>query len=215
VAERYEPLPGIVGLPGWIWRKLPPAGRVALAALPVLVVALVLLLGPGIDESKEERARSEAQRLAQLRAKRVEQLRAEQQPRFRRGTPAGASLAQRAALLSAATSAVERDARARVASGSLDGPIRSVQCEPFPRMADGRGAHRDPSRGTGRYSCLAVTREVEATASNEAASIGHPYRVLVNFETGRFAFCKVSGRAGEGALGSQPVVPVPAACGGA
>ena len=212
--DRYQPLPGVAGLPKWVWQRLPRAGRIALALLPVIVVALVLLLGPGIDESKDERAQAERERLAQLDAQRVERLRAEQRPRFARGAAAGDDLARRAALVAALPASVEADARRRVAAGSLDGPIRSVQCEPYPRTVDGRGAHLDPDLRTGRYACLAVTREIEATAGNEAAAIGHPYRVIVDFDTGRYAFCKVSGRPGEGSVGRQTLVPVPAVCGG-
>jgi hypothetical protein len=213
--DRYEALPGIGQLPAWIWRRLPPAGRVGLALLPVAVVGLVLLLGPGIDESKEERSRAEAERLARIQDERTARIRAEQRPRFGRSTPAGTSLPKRAALVNGLPAAVEEDARARVAAGDLDGPIHSVQCEPYPRTADrASGAHLDPSKQTGRYSCLAVTREVQATELNESAAIGHPYRVLVNFDTGRYALCKVSGRAGEGAIGTQAIVAVPTACGG-
>jgi hypothetical protein len=212
--DRYEPLPGIGELPKWIWGKLPRAGRIALALLPVVVVALALLLGPGIDESKDERAQAERQRLAQLDAERAERLRAEQRPRFRRGAPAGEDLAARASLVAALPAAVQADARRRVAAGALDGPIRDVECEPFPRTVDGRGAHLDPSQPTGRYSCLAITRSVAPTESNEAASIGHPYRALVHFDTGRYAFCKVSGRPGEGSLGREIAVTVPRVCGG-
>ena len=92
--------------------------------------------------------------------------------------------------------------------------FRSVECEPYPRSVDGRGAHLDPSQATGRYSCLAVTRTAPATERNEASSIGHPYRVLVHFDTGRYAFCKVSGRPGEGSIGREIAAPVPEACGG-
>jgi hypothetical protein len=212
--DRYEPLPGITGLPGWIWRKLPPAGRVALALLPVAGIVLALLLAPGIDESKDERARAEQERLAQLRAERVERLKAEQRPRTGRGGPAGEDLEQRAALAAALPAAIQADARRRAAAGELDGPIRSVECEPYPRSAAGDPPHLDPRLATGRYSCLAVTQTVAAGDRNEAASIGHPYRAEVNFDTGRYAFCKVSGRPGEGSVGQQPIVPVPAACGG-
>ena len=213
-SDRYEPLPGIAGLPKWVWGKLPRAGRVAVALLPFAIIALVLLLGPGIDESKDRRAEAERERRAQQAAERVAQLRAEQRPRFERGTPAGRDVAARAALVASVPGAIQADARRRVAAGALDGPIRSVECEPYPRSVDGRGAHLDPSETTGRYSCLAVTRNVEATERNEASSIGHPYRVLVHFDTGRFAFCKVSGRPGEGSIGRHIPVPVPEACGG-
>jgi hypothetical protein len=214
VSERYEPLPGVAGLPKWIWGKLPRAGRVAVALLPVAIIALIVLLGPGIDESKDRRAQAERQQRAQQAAERVAQLRAEQRPRFERGTPAGRDVAARAALFASIPIAIRADARQRVAAGALDGPIRSVECEPYPRSVDGRGAHLDPSETTGRYSCLAVTRNVQATERNEASSIGHPYRVLVHFDTGRFAFCKVSGRPGEGSIGRHIPVPVPEACGG-
>jgi hypothetical protein len=213
-SERYEPLPGVAGMPKWVWGKLPRAGRIAVGLLPFIVVALVLLLAPGIDESKDRRAESERQQRAQQTAERVAQLRAEQRPRFERGTPAGRDLAARASLVASLPIAIQADARQRVAAGALDGPIRSVECEPYPRTVDGRGAHLDPSQATGRYSCLAVTRTAPATERNEASSIGHPYRVLVHFDTGRFAFCKVSGRPGEGSIGSQIPVPVPEACGG-
>jgi hypothetical protein len=212
--DRYEPLPGIAGLPRWIWHKLPRGGRIALALLPLAAVGLVLLLAPGIDESKDERARAESERRAQATAAEVKRLRAEQRPRFGRGAPAGANLARRAALAQALTVAVEADAKRRVAAGSLDGPIRSVECEPFPRTVEGRGAHLDPGLTTGRYSCLAVTSAVEATDRTAATAIGHPYLVKVNFDTGRYAFCKVAGRPGEFSVGRQPLVPVPAACGG-
>jgi hypothetical protein len=213
-SDRYEPLPGIAGIPKWVWGKLPRAARVAIALLPFAIIALILLLGPGIDEAKDRRAAAEREQRAQQAAERVAQLRAEQRPRFERGPPAGRDVAARSALVASVPVAVQADARRRVAAGALDGPIRSVECEPYPRSADGRGAHLDPSQPTGRYSCLAVTRAVPATEHNEASSIGHPYRVLVHFDTGRFAFCKVSGRPGEGSIGRHIPVTVPEACGG-
>lgn len=213
-SDRYEPLPGVPGIPKWVWGKLPRSGRIALALLPLAIVALVLLLAPGIDDSKDRRAEAERQQRAQQAAERVAQLRAEQRPRFERGTPAGRDLAARASLVASLPIAIQADARQRVAAGALDGPIRSVECEPYPRSVDGRGAHLDPSQTTGRYSCLAVTRSAPATERNEGSSIGHPYRVLVHFDTGRYAFCKVTGRPGEGSIGRHIPVPVPDACGG-
>ena len=212
--DRYEPLPGIAGIPGWAWRRLPKAGRVAVALFPLVVIALVLAFGPGIDRSKDERAQAEAERLARLRAERTARLRAEQRPRFGRGAPAGADVGRRATLLREARLAVDADAGRRVAAGSLDGPVRGVACEPYPRSVDSTGAHLDPSRESGRYSCLAVTREVPGGERGEGSLIGHPYRLRIEFASGRYALCKVSGRAGEGSLAVQELVPVPRACGG-
>jgi hypothetical protein len=213
-SDRYEPMPGVAGIPRWVWGKLPRSGRIALALLPFAIVGLILILAPGIDESKDRRAETERQQRAEQTAERVAQLRAEQRPRFERGTPAGRDLAARATLVAALPIAIQADARERVAAGALAGPSRSVECEPYPRSVDGRGAHLDPSQATGRYSCLAVTRGAPATERNEASSIGHPYRVLVHFDSGRYAFCKVSGRPGEGSIGREIAAPVPEACGG-
>ena len=98
-SDRYEPLPGVAGIPKWVWGKLPRSGRIALALLPFAIVGLILILAPGIDESKDRRAEAERRQRAQQTAERVAQLRAEQRPRFERGTPAGRDLAARATLV--------------------------------------------------------------------------------------------------------------------
>jgi hypothetical protein len=221
--DRREAMPGLLSLPRRVWRRLPPAGRVLLVLLPFAVVGLALALAPGIDESKDQRAQAEEQRLERLRNARVEQIREQQQPRLRAApAPPPGDIAARERLVATASAAVLADARRRVASGELDGPVRRVACEPFPRTVSGRGADQDPDRRYGVYSCLAVTTafganttgEVESYSQSEAGLIGHPYRVRMDFDTGRFAFCKISGRAGEGSIGAQPVVTVPRVCGG-
>jgi hypothetical protein len=213
-AGRYEALPGLTGLPSWIWRRLPQPAKVGIALLPFMVVGLVLALGPGIEEGKEKRASAQAKRLAEARADRVERLRREQRPRFGAGQPAAQSLAGRRRLLDRGAVAVLADARARFAAGALDGPIRRVECEPYPRTVAARGAHEDTAQRFGRYACLAATLEFAPGESNEGGMIGHPYRMRIDFATGRYAFCKVSGRAGEGSIGTTPLVPVPRVCGG-
>jgi hypothetical protein len=211
--DRYEPLPGVGQLPGWIWRRLPPAAKVGLALLPVVAAGLVLALAPDIERGKDERAEAEAQRLAQARAERLERLRREQRPRFVRADPA-LSVADRQRLLADAAATVRRDAVRRVEAGTLSGPIRGLECEPYPRTVEARGAEQDLSRPVGRYECLAITSVVETAPGREAGAIGHPYRMRVDFDTGRYAFCKVAGRPGEGAIATTPFVPVAPACGG-
>jgi hypothetical protein len=198
---RYDPLPDLSQMPTWVWRRLPRAGKVALAAGPVVALAATLALAPGIDRAKDERAQTEAQRAAQARAAQVLQARDEQRPRFAAGVPAGADPAARERLLETAGAAVLTDARARVA-----GPVRRVTCEPFPRTVGSAG----PSARKGRYACLAVTHDV----AGSAAAIGYPYRVLVDFESGRYGFCKVVGRPGEAMIGTRPLVPLSPDCGG-
>jgi hypothetical protein len=86
-----------------------------------------------------------------------------------------------------------------------------VECEPFPRTVGGTPPERDPSVRSGRYSCVAVTAEIARSQGGEAGSIGHPYRAMVDFRTGRYAFCKISGRPDPT---PDPKVVTPPACGG-
>jgi hypothetical protein len=220
-ADRYEPLPGIVDLPAWIWRRLSGPGKVALILLPIVLIAVGLALRPGIEESKQERARSEEQRIERERAAREARLREQQQPRFASAAPAPHSVPGRERLVEAAGASVLADARKRAAAGEFDGPIRDVSCEPFPRSVSGRGADQDLSKPAGNYSCIAVTARFSgseggegAYAQSEAGVIGHPYRVRIDFESGRYALCRVAGRPGEGSLQARQAVTVPRVCGG-
>ena len=208
-AARYDPLPDVSQMPAWVWRRLPRAGKAAVVAAAVAGLAVVLALAPGIDRAKDQRTHAEAQRLAQTRAERVRQLRAEQRPRFAEGAPAGVELAARGRLLTAAGASVLADARGRVPD-----PISRVACEPFPATVGGTGARADGAARYGRYACLAVTHDVVGTGRTDVAAIGHPYRVRIDFQSGRYGFCKVVGRAGEGMIGIQPLVPLSASCGG-
>ena len=99
-------------------------------------------------------------------------------------------------------------------SGEFTQSVGRVECERFPRGVGAPDPAADLSKATGRYSCLAITADAPRTEVNQASSIGYPYRALVNFETGRFGYCKISGRPGEGSLTREFPVRVPAACGG-
>ena len=121
-------------------------------------------------------------------------------------------LAARARIMRDLSAAIGIDARARVERGDLDGPIRRVACEPFPRGLDSSGAESDLDRRRGRYSCVAVTAAFERTRDNPGGVIGHLYRARVDFVTGRYSFCKIAGRPGPE---RESPVAVPRACGGA
>ena len=216
--DRYEPLPDITRLPGWLWQRMGRGVRIALLLLVLALIAAGAALLPGIQESKDEQARSEAGRRAAERAELARRLEREQRPRFERSAavaPAGAGaqqqLAARAELMEELPAAVLADARERVRRGALDGPVLRVACEPFPRSVDGTGADEDLSRRSGRYSCLAVTAEFERSEQSIGGVLGHQYRALVDFESGRYAYCKVSGQAGPS---RDQLATTPSACGG-
>ena len=216
--DRYEPMPGIAELPAWLWNRMGRGGRLgALGAMIVLVAAAAALI-PVIVESKEERAETERRERAERRAELIRRLETQQRPRFRRSTsvaPPGATegerLDARATQIDELTAAILADARARVRRGRLDGPIRHVECEPFPRTVEGVGADEDLSRRRGRYACVAVTAEFGTGEVGATGVIGHQYRTEVDFHTGRYAFCKVSGQAGPT---REQLVTTPRVCGG-
>jgi hypothetical protein len=221
--DRYEPLPGLLELPGFLIRKIPPRARrpAAFAAailLAAAVVALVISI-PAITETKEDRSAAQQQAERERRAQRVEQLQAELRLRNGRGAAArglegAAALEARHALAADLVAAVQDDALARVRAGEFTRSVDRVECERFPRGVNAPDPAADLSKATGRYSCLAITAEAEAIKTNEASSIGYPYRALVHFESGRFSYCKISGRPGEGSLTRKFPVRVPTACGG-
>jgi hypothetical protein len=202
-ADRYEPLPGLLGLPGFLLRKLSPTGRkVVLAVGALLVVAGVvaaIVFGPRIAESNRERAAE--QRLAEQRARVAERRRlaAEQRPRTGKVTTGDA-----AAAIAGVEAAITRDARARHSTGELATEVRRTECKTLGRDA-----------GRLVLSCTAVTSEVEPSETTRGFMVGYPFRAAVSPETGRYGLCKTSGRPGEGSLlRDRPQVELPRVCGG-
>ena len=86
-------------------------------------------------------------------------------------------------------------------AGTLEGTIRRVECEPFPRSLN---PERQLARRRVRLTCLAVTADFEGGA------LGHPYRALIDFATGRYAFCKIAARLDP----TDAEVTTPRECGG-
>jgi hypothetical protein len=175
------------------------------------VAAFAAAFLPSLRDDARQGAEAIARDRAERRAELVRRLEAEQRPRAGRG-PAGRPdrLATRAALLDDVAGAIAADARARVRRGELDGRIRRVDCEPYPRST-AAAPHETLARRRGGYSCVAVTAEFTRTAGSPGGVIGHQYRALVDFRTGRYAFCKVSGQSGPS---RDQLVTTPRACGG-
>ena len=199
-ADRYEPLPGLLGLPAFLLRKLSPRRRkVVLAALGVLCAAGVvtaIVLGPQIAESNRERAAEQRRAQRQAQAAELVRLRAEQRPRTGTIATGGA--------IPGVEAAITRDARARVDSGELPTPALRTDCRPVGHDAAERVL----------LSCTAVTSDVPASETTRGVLIGYPYRAAVAPASGRYALCKTSGHPGEGSLTRREEIPLPKACGG-
>lgn len=199
-ADRYEPLPGLFGIPGFLLRKLsPPMRRVVLALIALLVAAGIvtaIILGPRIAESNRERAAEQRRAERKAAAAELTRLKAEMRPRT--GTIASGGA------IPGVEAAITRDASARVEAGELETPARRTDCRPVGHDAAQRVL----------LSCTAITSDVPATETSRGVMIGYPYRAAVAPETGRYALCKTSGRPGEGSYTRRVQVPLPKACGG-
>jgi hypothetical protein len=204
--DRYEPLPGLLSVPKFLYRKLGPRGRVAFkvgsALFVVAVTVAAIVLVPRIAETKRERAERERREAAAALAERRRTLIAEQRPQRGRAEP-GAS---RPAVVAELEERILLDARARVAAGDLSGPAaKRVECEPLQHGQDPEGARV-------AYECLAVTSDLPSIDTSPGGTIGHPFRAVIHFPGGRLTWCKVSGRPAEGGLTSRGVVTLPRAC---
>ena len=202
---RYEPLPGLAALPAWIWRRAGRGVRTGAILLVLAVIAGGFALVPAMrDAARDKDERLQRERAGQ-RAALAHRLEAEQRPVRGRSRSVAPTLPARAALMDELAVAITSDARARVRRGDLSGRIRRAECEPYPRTVDGVGADQGLSRRRGRYSCLAITSEFSGGV------IGHSYRALVDFDTGRYAYCKIAGQSGPS---RDQFVTTPRACGG-
>jgi hypothetical protein len=203
--DRYEPLPGLLSLPSFLYRKLGPRGRVAAkaggAVFLVAVAVAAIVLVPRIAESNRERSAQERRDAQAALAARVERLRAEQRPHRGRVE----ARASRAGVVSELEAAILADARARATAGVLHGPAASrVECEPL--------SGGDPRAARVAYDCLAVTSDLPSGESSPGGAIGHPFRAVADYSIGSFTWCKLSGRPGEGSLTSEGLVRIPRAC---
>ncbi|MEA2292156.1 MAG: hypothetical protein QOF17_1176 [Solirubrobacteraceae bacterium] len=221
--DRYEPLPGLLGIPAYFVRRLSPRGRrIALVAgvLAAIAAAAGLAVGvPALVHSRREQAAADRAAATRLRAERLAELRAELRPVAGRGTPArglgdGAALTARHATAAGLAQAVLADSILRARAGTLGHRPTRVECARYPTAPGAPDPADDLASRRGRYACLAVTADIARQQSTKGGAFGYPYRALVDFRTGRFSFCKISGRPGEGSLAKTLVVPVPPACGG-
>ena len=205
--DRYEPLPGLLSIPGFLVRKLGRRGRVALAlagaALAAGLVVAAIVLVPKITETNRNNAAAERRERAAALERLRERLIAEQRP-HRGAAPPG--LGRSAVLRRIEASVTGTRERARPPAGYRRRPRGIRLCKPF--------ADEPAGATTSRLSCVAVTSEVPGQGGERAGVVGHPFRVLVDYGTGRYAWCKVSGRAGEGSFTRLTGVTLPRACGG-
>ena len=182
--------------------------------------ALLAACGSDGDDRAPEFERAGNRDEYVLSPERRRQVEREQAAKTARIEPAR-DVADRRALLRSVQSSILRDARARVKAKKMRGPIRRVVCEPTTKsIVDGRAPERDLSRPRGVYSCTAVTNELELKHKRRGhppatGYTGHPFRAVVNFDSGEYAWCKRNLAPGEGGIiDPRAIVGLPAECKG-
>ena len=163
------------------------AGGAALLIVGVSVTASLVLprLASDREAARERRQAIDAKRRTSFLAS-VDR---EQRPRSGRGhrDPRSDEATRRnvrTALVSTAQGDIERDTSERSSKRIL-----GVECEPFPRSLD-VVPPLELRRRAAAYECVAVTsRFGRGTAAG--GIIGLPFRLIVHFDSGRFAWCRI------------------------
>jgi hypothetical protein len=179
-------------------------GAAGAAALCVAVAVLaVTVIAPAIDRAKQRGAARQARDHAAFVRHERARLARDQRPVFARA-PRAARLYEagrvgeaRAMLLADAQRRIARYSSARVAAGTLAGPVRSVRCRPRP----------GPSGARVRLGCLAITAHGPGTTT-----VGQPFTVAGSLRDGRYAWCHENPGGGEGSSGTGIDVPLSPSC---
>ena len=172
--------------------------------LVICALTLVVVAGCGSDDGDEGPERASNRESYALSPEEREQVEREQAAKTGRGRPAPTQ-ERRHALLREVERSILRDARARVRTKELRGPIKSVECEPSLRT-------------DAIWSCTAVTNKLEAADDDpdnpEVTGItGHPFRAVIHWKTGHYAWCKYKLVPGEGGvIDPRAIVPLPKEC---
>jgi len=187
----------------WLGLWTPPRGAVVPPVpwrrIAVGAVVLVVVLGgagaiviPRVAENRSAASERERRAEAERHAAFLESVDREQRPRRGRGevdpgrdASAGERTVARSALLVTAEAGIARDAAGRTRKR-----IHGVECQPFPRSLDDVEPATELSRRAAAYQCVAVTTRF-GRRPGERGVIGMPFRLIVHFGSGQFAFCRI------------------------
>jgi hypothetical protein len=178
-----------VEVPPAPWRAFAVGAVVLVLVLGVAAAVLLPRLADERDAQREREQRAEQRRHAEFLAT-VDR---EQRPREGRGSAdpesaaRGARVVARRDLLATAQRGIRSDA-----GGRTDKEIRGVDCSPFPRSLDAVHPAADLARKAATFDCVAVTsRFGSEDQAGGRGIIGMPFRLLLDFRRGRYAFCRI------------------------
>ena len=196
--QHYEPLPGLLGLPRFVWRRTPRPARIALVVLAAAAAVGTAIAIPLIASGKREGAAEERRADAVAKARAERRLRADQAPRRDRAAhaPRAPEAAREAAITAALERAITADARARYRAGTLSGPaVKSTVCRAdSTQLADLQPAAR--RAGGAVLECLAAT-SVSMRPDGARFAIGFEFIAAANWRRATFTWCKTNPPPGE------------------
>jgi hypothetical protein len=182
-------------------RRRIAVGAGVLAVLAVLLgVVTVFAFSDRDAREQTDRTRS-ARVLKDLRAKMVREQAPHHDaaPRLRPppGATEGRQLAARHRLLVAVEHRITADARARVRTGELDGPVLSTACGPILKARDAVPDDRVLTKSVGRYDCVAIKDHVIGAGNRKVAELGNPFVAALDFKTYTYTWCRNTPAQGE------------------
>jgi hypothetical protein len=164
--------------------------------LTALLVAGAAVLG-ALSLQAQHRKRDRAQAARDVAAERV-RLRRIQSPhrgaaadlRPPAGAGAAALLAARAALVRRVEAAITADARARVRTGEIKGPIRASECGPFLRAPDAVPDDRVLTKRIGRYDCVAIKTDIRNKDQATVGTLGYAFVAALDLRRFTYVWCR-------------------------
>ena len=194
---------------GYSYFARPPVAtrrrRIAFAALAVLVLAAVGVVIAVLAHDKTDRSARDRTAHAKLVAAEVVRLRRIQAPHRGVATalkPAvGASHAQlldaRHRFVLAVQDAITADAKHRIATGEIQGPVSHTECGPFLRSPDAVPDDRVLSKPIGRYDCVAIQSDA-VQHGQTVGSLGYAFVAALDFRSYRYVICRNNPAQSEG-----------------
>jgi hypothetical protein len=180
-------------------RLLTGAGVLAVVAAG-LGVASVFAFSDRSTREDSERART-TQVMKDLRAKMLREQAPHHDAAPQLRPPANATdaqvLAARRRFVVAVQDRITADARARVRTGELDGPVLSTFCGPILKARDAIPDDRVLTKDVGRYDCVAIKRHVIGNDDKKVAELGNAFVAALNFKTYTYTWCRNTPAQGE------------------
>ena len=198
---RYEPMPGLLGTPLFIWRRAPTRARVMVVVLLLTGFAGGGVLLAGADDRRAERRLRAEQNRARLAA----EIAADQRPRRGRVTARVRAQGRSEALAAALVRSVSADISRRAAQGRR---VRTTcrRVEPV----DGLGRPLRLPAADVYFTCFASYDIERSSAAN--LQLGYRVRARGDLETLGYSWCKLNPRPIHADQGEFITVPLSRSC---